>query len=531
MGDYGHELQFGVFLTPDAGNADRLLELAGLAEVLGLDLVTVQDHPYQARFLDTWTLLSVIAARTSSIRVAPNVANLPLRQPVVLARSVATLDILSGGRVELGLGAGAFWDAIAAVGGPRLTPGESVDALGEAIDVIRAVWDAGDGAIRHEGRHYRVVGAHPGPVPCHRVELWLGAYKPRMLALTGARADGWLPSMGYAEPDELPAMNDAIDRAAVDAGRAPVEIRRLYNLNGSFGSGGGFLRGAPEEWVEQLAGLTSQAGISTFLLAADDEETMRRFATEVVPGVRWRVQQAREAAASAPPAGPAQAPQPAPPEAPPPPAPAEAAPAGLGGTTFTVTPTPDDGTRLSDTAPWQDSTRPAGPPPDPSRRYTPEQLAAGRHLVDVHDALRAELGRLREILEQVAAGDSDPAALRSFFNRMTIRQNHWTLGAFCESYCRAVTAHHTIEDRSVFPHLARSDERLEAVLQRLGEEHETIAAMLDDADSALVDLVAEEPRALERVQEAIDVITDAMGSHFSYEERELVEPLARLGFY
>jgi hypothetical protein len=95
-------------------------------------------------------------------------------------------------------------------------------------------------------------------------------------------------------------MNDAIDRAAVDAGRGPLEIRRLYNLNGSFGSGGGFLRGAPEEWVEQLAGLTTQAGISTFLLAADDEETMRRFATEVVPGVRWRVQQAREAAASAP---------------------------------------------------------------------------------------------------------------------------------------------------------------------------------------------------------------------------------------
>jgi hemerythrin len=83
----------------------------------------------------------------------------------------------------------------------------------------------------------------------------------------------------------------------------------------------------------------------------------------------------------------------------------------------------------------------------------------------------------------------------------------------------------------VFPHLARSDERLEGVLQRLGEEHETIAAMLDDADTALVDLVAEEPRALERVHEAIDVITDAMGSHFSYEERELVEPLARLGFY
>src|SRR3954471_24656756 len=139
MPDYGHDLQFGIFPSPDATAAERTLELAQLAEVTGLDLVSVQDHPYQAKHLDTWTLLSVIAARTSAIRVAPNVATLPLRPPVVLARAAATLDVLSGGRVELGLGAGAFWEAIAAAGGPRRTPGEAVDALVEAIGIIRAV--------------------------------------------------------------------------------------------------------------------------------------------------------------------------------------------------------------------------------------------------------------------------------------------------------------------------------------------------------------------------------------------------------
>jgi alkanesulfonate monooxygenase SsuD/methylene tetrahydromethanopterin reductase-like flavin-dependent oxidoreductase (luciferase family) len=526
MTDYGHDLQFGVFLTPNAAQADRLLELASLAEVLGLDLLTVQDHPYQPRFLDTWTLLSAIAARTASIRVAPNVANLPMRQPVVLARSVASLDILSGGRVELGLGAGAFWDAIAAIGGPRLTPGESVDALAEAIEVIRAVWQAGDGPIRHEGRHYRILGARPGPAPRHAVEIWLGAYKPRMLALTGARADGWLPSMPYAEPGELAAMNAAIDSAAVAAGRNPVEIRRLYNVNGSFGEAGGFLRGSTDEWVEQLAGLAAESGISTFLLACEEEETLRRFATEVVPGVRGLVEEARRSGQSSAPRRPSEPEQPGgQPQRPQQPQPAGAE------QPFTVEPTPDDGTRLSPEAPWEERDRPAGPAPDPSRRYTAEELAAGRHLIDVHNGLRAELGRLREILEQVAAGDSDPAALRSFFNRMTIRQNHWTLGAFCESYCRAVTAHHTIEDQSVFPHLARGDARLRAVLERLGQEHETIAAMLDRVDEALVKLVSEEPHALGLVREAVDAITDAMGSHFSYEERELVEPLARLGFY
>jgi iron-sulfur cluster repair protein YtfE (RIC family) len=198
---------------------------------------------------------------------------------------------------------------------------------------------------------------------------------------------------------------------------------------------------------------------------------------------------------------------------------------------FPVTPTPDDGTRLSDERPWDESTRPAAPTPEPERDYSDEELAAGKHLIDVHDALRAELGRLRDAIDEVDAGGADPAALRSFFNRMTIRQNNWTLGAFCQSYCRAVTGHHSLEDSSVFPHLGQADSRLQAVLARLGEEHETIAEILERIDRALVALVASEPEAMARVREAVDLITDAMASHFAYEERELVEPLARLGFY
>jgi hemerythrin-like domain-containing protein len=198
---------------------------------------------------------------------------------------------------------------------------------------------------------------------------------------------------------------------------------------------------------------------------------------------------------------------------------------------FSVRATPDDGSRLSPEMPWDEGLRPAGPPREPDRGYSPHELAAGQHLIDVHDGLRAELSRVREMVEQVAGGSSDPAALRSLFNRMTIRQSHWTLGAFCESYCRAVTGHHTLEDQSVFPHLGRSDERLEAVLARLGEEHEAIAGMLERIDAALVALVAGEPEAMGRVRTAVDLVSDAMSSHFSYEERELVEPLARLGFY
>jgi alkanesulfonate monooxygenase SsuD/methylene tetrahydromethanopterin reductase-like flavin-dependent oxidoreductase (luciferase family) len=291
--DYRHDLQFGIFVMPEAAHAQAILKLSKLADVLGLDLVTFQDHPYQARFLDTWTLLSVVAAQTSHVRVAPNVANLPMRQPVVLARSVASLDILTGGRVELGLGAGAFWDGITANGGRRLTPGQAVDALAEAVEVIRAIWSADGGPVRHEGEHYRVVGAHPGPAPSHDVQIWLGAYKRRMLALTGAKADGWLPTIGYADPEDLPAMNSAIDDAAVEAGRGPAEIRRMYNVNGQFGNGGGFLQGSPANWAEQLAELTLTEGISTYILSVSSESEMRRFTDQVIPAVRELVETER----------------------------------------------------------------------------------------------------------------------------------------------------------------------------------------------------------------------------------------------
>ncbi|HEX6509220.1 MAG TPA: LLM class flavin-dependent oxidoreductase, partial [Chloroflexota bacterium] len=140
MTDYGHDLLFGTFITPLAQPALHAVELAMVSERAGLDLVTFQDHPYQPRFHDIWTLLSFVASRTRQIHVSGNVLNLPLRQPAVLARSSASLDLLSGGRVELGIGAGGFWDAIEAMGGRRLTAGQSIKALEEAIQIIREIW-------------------------------------------------------------------------------------------------------------------------------------------------------------------------------------------------------------------------------------------------------------------------------------------------------------------------------------------------------------------------------------------------------
>ncbi|MBX3046682.1 MAG: LLM class flavin-dependent oxidoreductase [Anaerolineales bacterium] len=222
MNDYGHELLFGAFITPVAQPAQQAVELALAAERAGLDLATFQDHPYQPRFHDTWTLLSYIAARTQRIRISANVHNLPLRQPAVLARSAASLDLLSGGRFEMALGAGGFWDAIAAMGGRRLSPGESIEALGEAIEIMRMLWDTEErSGARLNGKFYQVNGAKRGPAPAHPIEIWVGAYKPRILALVGQLADGWVPSLAYLE-NGLPSlgrMNQLIDEAAEAAGR------------------------------------------------------------------------------------------------------------------------------------------------------------------------------------------------------------------------------------------------------------------------------------------------------------------------
>lgn len=518
MTDYGFPLVFGSFTTPLNADAARTVGLAVLAEQVGLDLVTFQDHPYQPGFLDTWTLLSFVAARTSAVQLSANVLNLPLRPPAVLARSVASLDLLSGGRVELGLGAGGFWDAIEAMGGRRLSAGRSVQALDEAMEIIRQVWDVGTrGGVRVTGDVYSVAGAKRGPAPAHPVEIWLGAYRPRMLALTGRAADGWLPSLGYLKPGDLAAGNAVIDDAAERAGRSPREIRRLLNVSGTFGARGtGPLQGPASQWVEELTAMALGDGVSTFILATDDPDDLRRFAEEVAPGVREGV--AVERSSASPSAVTTTATSVS----------VSAPPDVFGRSGFAVTPTPDDGVRRSTTAVWDEAGRPTGPAADPRRSYTAQQQSEGQLLVDIHNSLRAELAQLYDVLDQVAAGTMDVGAARSHINTMTMRQNNWTLGTYCESYCRLVTTHHTIEDRAMFPRLRHGDARLAPVLDRLEIEHQAIHDVLEGVDRALVRLVSQ-PDGIDQLRAAVDLLSDSLLSHLSYEERELVEPIARLG--
>jgi len=167
--------------------------------------------------------------------------------------------------------------------------------------------------------------------------------------------------------------------------------------------------------------------------------------------------------------------------------------------------------------------------------YLARELAALRLAIGeiaTRDYLRGELDQVYDLIDQVAAGTLDAGTARSHINEMTMRQNNWTLGTYCESYCRVVTVHHTIEDQSMFPYLRRRDPRLAPVIDRLQAEHRVIHDVLDGVDRALVAFVAAGggAAALAGLRDAADLLSDTLRSHLAYEERELVEPIARLGF-
>ena len=291
MVDYGRELEFGASVAPLAEPADFAARVAVAADEAGLDLIGIQDHPYQRRFLDTWTLISTLVPLTDRIRFFPDVANLPLRPPAMLAKAAASLDVLSGGRVEVGLGAGAFWEAVEAMGGPRRSPGEAVRSVEEAIQVMRLVWSE-ERSVRFDGEFYTLKGLKPGPHPAHEIGIWVGAGGPRMLGLIGRLADGWVPSMGWATPDKLPAMHGRIDEGAARAGRDPGEVQRVYNLSGTIGAEGeGLLEGPASMWVEELSRFALEYGMDTFIYwpAEDPVRQVELFAGEVVPAVREAV--------------------------------------------------------------------------------------------------------------------------------------------------------------------------------------------------------------------------------------------------
>jgi alkanesulfonate monooxygenase SsuD/methylene tetrahydromethanopterin reductase-like flavin-dependent oxidoreductase (luciferase family) len=295
-------VQFSFFLNPQYQDLGYLRAEVAAADAGGLDFVAVQDHPYSPDTLDCLSVVGVLAGEFRRIRFISGVAHLPLRPPAMLARAAASLHQLTGGRFELGLGAGHNPEPDYALGGPLYTPKEAYEAYAESIGVLHAMWEPEGRPVRFDGDYYPLRGAHGGPPPGPGgpLRIWTGARGPRMVRLTGRVADGWWAPISTPFEAKWPGMK-SIDEAAAKAGRDPKDIRRCLQFVGEItdrrtvaelpaeGNGAAPLRTDPEAWATIMSTAVRERGFDTFnimLIGRDGPGQVERYATEVVPLVR-----------------------------------------------------------------------------------------------------------------------------------------------------------------------------------------------------------------------------------------------------
>jgi alkanesulfonate monooxygenase SsuD/methylene tetrahydromethanopterin reductase-like flavin-dependent oxidoreductase (luciferase family) len=242
-------------------------------------------------------VLSFALGQTERITGMVTVTNVPCRPAAVLARTVTSLWALSGGRVLLGIGAGALWDMIVKLGVPRLNGGSAVRAMEEAITLIRAMGGGGD-PVSFDGQFYQVSGLDPAPVALP--PIWTGSVGPKSLAVTGRLADGWIPPGGS---DWLSSRyrqsRPRIDDAAAAVGRDPAQIATMFNFGGRItaeplpaprGDEGRWIGGSVQQWIDELTGAVLDHRAAGFIYRTTDDtpaaEALARWATEIVPAVR-----------------------------------------------------------------------------------------------------------------------------------------------------------------------------------------------------------------------------------------------------
>jgi probable F420-dependent oxidoreductase len=219
----------------------RTADVARRAEALGFDSVWVSDHffytferyglpPDPIASLEPLTTLAGLAALTERVRLGTLVLGAPFRHPSILAKTAATLDVLSGGRLELGMGAGWLEREFDAFGYAFGTTGERFALLEEVLRVLTA-FDGDDPATVDTGR-FSLRGARtiPAPVQRPRAPIWLGSKGgPRSLAMAARSADGWNTVWRWS-PQGYAAVSEAADAACERAGRDPATLRRSVGL-------------------------------------------------------------------------------------------------------------------------------------------------------------------------------------------------------------------------------------------------------------------------------------------------------------
>jgi alkanesulfonate monooxygenase SsuD/methylene tetrahydromethanopterin reductase-like flavin-dependent oxidoreductase (luciferase family) len=261
-------------------------------ERLGFDSVWDCDHFNQPSrptgpYYEGWTLLAALAARTERIRVGVLVSCNTFRHPALLAHQAMTVDHVSNGRLELGLGAGWYVPEHEQFGLPFPAPGELVGRFHEAVRIVDALLRHGPATFT--GRYYRLAGAHlrPPVIQKPRPPLTLGAHRPRMLRICAEYADGW---NSFGTVDEMRERNRILDEHCAAIGRNPREIwRSFYGWAAKMKE-----QGLADPWssvaaFEEMVGRYGAVGVNEFLIDAPGPEqfpVLERVATDVLPRLR-----------------------------------------------------------------------------------------------------------------------------------------------------------------------------------------------------------------------------------------------------
>jgi alkanesulfonate monooxygenase SsuD/methylene tetrahydromethanopterin reductase-like flavin-dependent oxidoreductase (luciferase family) len=296
-----YPLRFHVLLLPNVAWTELTARVRRL-EALGLEVAALGDHFVDwtnptAPWLESWTALAGLAVATHTIRLATLVTQIPLRNPAMLARQALTLDHVSGGRIELGLGTGLTIDpAYAMIGVPNWEPAERVARFGEYLELVSRLLS--QESTTYAGRYYHADGAimQPRPVQPPRPPLIVAALGPRMLRHAARSADSW-NSLSFQptvaeQLAETRARIAAIDAACVAIGRDPATLRRSYTMFDPQARPRGGAIGyyaSPARFIDEVSRVV-ELGISDvglyYPLAATQLAAFEQIARDVLPTLR-----------------------------------------------------------------------------------------------------------------------------------------------------------------------------------------------------------------------------------------------------
>lgn len=305
-------LRFGLHTGPQNVEVAELQRLWRRADEAGFYWVSVWDHLYANPLRDRTepcfeavATMAALAATTRHVRVACLVFCVPFRNPALLAKAVVTIDHLSGGRAELGLGAGWLAEEFLEFGYRFPTLGERLDQLEEAVQIVRALLR--EGTVTFEGRHFRVAGAVCAPRPLQpRLRIWLGGSGRRRTPRLAARyADGF--NVPFVSPAGFRERTAVLDRECERLGRDPRQIMRTVNLGFYMGADAaaaapkreevarldeerrpGMLVGTPREVIGRLEEYAAAGveGVNLSIRPPVDWDALEAFVVDVMPSVR-----------------------------------------------------------------------------------------------------------------------------------------------------------------------------------------------------------------------------------------------------